>query len=265
MVLDKPQLLFEVTITRKQYFRRALWMLLAAVAAGAAWVVLDETRGREVADAQVLQVGQIVALALVVILLLRMVLNFVTWFRTKNETVQLFDRGVRWQRGKKQHQYSWSNLKTFQNTARITRFLRRPIIQRGGLIFTMRDGQVLTLKPSHGNLAVIADELAPIIADITGTRMGQALRNNKMVRLHTKLVLQSAGVMAGKHKIRWSAVDVTVKHNQLHISELQKDGRFKVVQTFKTQQIINLPGLLDVTDSLIRNHQPDRFNIKTYG
>lgn len=264
MVLDRPKLLLQSSLNRRRYFRRALWLLLALVAAFAAWIALDEAINRNVFDADILRIGQWVAVIISVIFFLRILINIYRWLRTKNETVTIFDRGFRWERRKKQAKYSWSHLKEYRDTTGGIKFLRWHLTRRGGLLFTMRDGESYLLTAQHGDLDALKAEIEPIIADITGTIIGRALRNKKQVQLHPKLAITGGGIIAGKDKLRWSAVDVQVKNGRVSIFRVNPDGRMKVVQKFKQRDVINLPGFLDVAESTIRNHQPERFNIKTY-
>lgn len=249
----------QASTNRRRFMRRAIWLLLAIVAVSAAWIALDEAVNRDVFDRDVLRIGQWVAVILIVLLLLRIIFNVYRWLITKNETIQLLDRGFRWQKGKHLHKYSWAHIKTYRDTT------RKGLFARGGLIFTMRDNETFKLTRQHGDLNALKTALEPIIADITGTVIGRALRNKKRVKLHPSLIISAGGVIAGDAKIRWSQVDIVVKKNKLRVSKLGKSSKFKVVRTYPVGKIDNLPGFLDIAESVIRNHQPKRFNIKTYG
>lgn len=262
-VLDKPKILFKAEINRRRYFRRFMWNLLAAVAAFGAWGALVEANQREIVDAALLRVGQIVALVVVALLLLRMVLNLLRWLRIRSERVIIFDRGFVWERGKKQAKYNWTHLKAFRQGARVLTLAGRPILARGAHTLTMRDGKVYKFTARHGDPRRFTRLVSPIIADVTGTRMGQALRGSKSVRLHRQLVITPKGVQAGKHNIPWTEVDVRVKNGRLSIYRQADNGKFRVVKRFPASQVDNLDGLLDLAHSLMQTHQPARFNIKT--
>ncbi|MEQ8675851.1 MAG: hypothetical protein RLP44_16545 [Aggregatilineales bacterium] len=264
MVLDRPKLLLKAKTNRRRYFRRALWLILALVAAFAAWIALDEAISRDVFDADVLRIGQWVAVIISALFFLRILINLYLWLRTKNETVAIFDRGFQWEKGKKKSKYSWSQLKEYRDTSGGIKFLHWYLFRRGGLNFLMRDGEKFRLTARHGDLNKLRADIEPIVADITGTTIGKALRNRKQVKLHSKLVMSAGGIVTGKEKLRWSEVDVQEKKRHVVIARISKDGKTKTVQKFRKQDVINLPGFLDIAESTIRNHQPDRFNIKTY-
>lgn len=262
-MLDKPKVIFHAEVSRRRYFRRFMWMLLLLVAAFGAWAALDEAAGRGVADSDLLTVGKGMALIVMTIAIVRALLNLYYWQTTHNEEIVVFDRGFVWKRGKKQSKYSWAQLKAFRHGARTLRLFGRPILQRGAHTLAMRDGKTYKFTARHGDTQAFADAVTPIIEDHTGTRMGQALRSKKSVRLHPQLVISAAGVQAGGTKIRWSQVDVQMKNNQLGIYVVQNNGKFKLIRRYPAHEVDNLAGFLDLAHSLIQNHQPKRFNIRT--
>lgn len=265
MVPGKLRLLFQATIERKRYFRRFAWWLLGAVAAGGAAVALNVAAGRGVADPQLLRIGQWVAVIVVVLAVLRALLNLLAGVRRRNETLRFFDRGFTWQRGKQEHKYSWGQLVAFREGVRDLSIAGRPLLQRGAHEFRMHDGKVFRVSGVHGDMRQFARAVRPYIADVTGTRMGQALRNRKAVRLYEDLVVSAAGLSAGQHKIPWSELDVSVKHGRLILSRKNPAGKFRPVKTYPVYRVDNLGGFMDVATSTIKNHQPERFNIKTQG
>lgn len=267
MGLDNPKLIYAFKVERKPSVRRFMWMLLAFVASVSAWVALDEIIGRgEDVDPRLLDAGQTIAIILAIILGIRALIHLVRAIRTKTQSAQFFDRGFRWQYGKREpNKYSWSQLNTFREGGRVITFFNRPILQFGAHVLTMRDGKRYRFSARHGDMRRFAKVVRPIVADITGTRMAQALRNKKKVRIHADLIIQAGGIVAGKHKIRWSDVDLTTTKTKLTVSKKDKNGQFKSVKTYRIRDLDNLAGFLDIAHSTMRNHQPERFNIKTYG
>lgn len=268
MDADKPKVLFQGQVKRSRYTKRFMWLLLASTAAVGAWVALREAAARAVADTQifgvdVLDIGQLVALIILALLLLRLAVNLARALTVKNERVQIFKQGIVWDRGKKRHKYKWAQVKSFRYGVRTIELFGRNWGQRGRLIFTMRDGGVFRLTQRHGDLRKALKIVRPHIAEVTGTVMGRALRNGKGVRLHRRLALSPAGIIAGKNKIPWSEADVRVKRGRLEIRRLNDKGKFRTVRRYPTSKIENLGGFLEVADSTIRNHQPERFNITT--
>jgi len=130
---------------------------------------------------------------------------------------------------------------------------------------TMRDGKTFTFTARNGDTDRFAKSVRKQIAEVTGTAMGRALRNNKSVQLHPKLIVATGGLVAAGDKIPWSRVDIKKQGNKLEILKLERDGQFKRVHQYPVHQLENLPGFLDLADSLVRNHQPQRFNIKVKG
>ena len=259
MVPGKPKLLYTAEIRRNRYFRRFMWLLLAVVAAGAAFMALDEAAAREAADGDVLQIGKIVALGVVILLAVRALLNLLHFFTTRNESVRIYDRGLVWQRGKKQYKYSWAQLKAFRDGARTRKLLGRSIFHTGAHTFEMRDCQTFKLTWKHGNIDDVSKAIDPYIADTIGTMMGKALRNSKSVQVNPKLSMNKNGIVAGDTRIPWSRVDVRVQNGKLTILEMTPEKKFQTVRRYDTRKVDNLAGFLDVADGIIRSHQRDRF------
>jgi hypothetical protein len=266
MVLDKPRLVFQAEVKRGPYFRRFAWLLLGTVTAFGAWVALQEAARRELADPLLLDVGLLVAALVLALLAIRMVINLVRGLTTRYEHLRFFDRGFTWQRGQERHKYGWNQLRSFRQGARRRSIFGATLFETGAQVLTMRDGSVFKVTRRHGDTQRFARAVRPYIADVTGISMGRALRQKKTVRLHRQLALSSAGVIAGKHKIPWSRLDIQVRGSRLIVRRRDEDsGKFKTVKRFGTHQIENLPGFLDVADSTIRNYQPERFRIKVQG
>ena len=265
MAFNKPRLIYKFEVERKKHIRRFMWMVLALIASFSAWIALDYvgSQGEDI-DPDLLRFGQSIAIILAIILFFRALIHFLRVLRTKNESAQFFDRGFRWQIGKNDPaKYSWSQIKSFRQGIRTIALFKRTLFQSGAQIITMRDGKVFKFTPHHGDVRQFTKAVRPHIADIMGTQMGRALRDNKTIRLHRELAISANGVVAGKHKIRWSQVDIKATKGKLVISKRNK-GKFKAVKSYNIRRIDNIAGFLDIAHSTIQNHQPDRFNIKTY-
>ncbi len=266
-----PQLRFEFSVSRRKYVKRVVWLIASVLVTALAWLALEFVRdSEEVVDGRLLNVGQWVALALVVVQLIRLFIGLRRTLVTPNESGRVYDRGFVWVRGivgKKgatEHKYGWNHVKSFKAGAKSTQIAGRSLVTRGTHVLETRDGEIFKFTGRHGDVNKFAAAISPYLAEVTGTRIGQALRNGKAVRLHPELVLQQKGVIAGKHKIRWSQVDIKTQGGRILIRQLQ-DGNFKTVKTFGIHEVENVPGFLDIADSTIRNHQPQRFNIRTHG
>lgn len=265
MVLKKPRLMYETVVVRKPFFRRFIWWLLGAVAALGAGIALSVAGERHVADPGLLAVGQMVALILAALAAFRSVLNFIHWLRRRDEQVRVFDRGFFWRRGKDEYKYSWTQVSTFREGARAVSIAGRPILQTGGHILKMRDGKVFIFTGIQGDTRMFARVVRPPLADIMGTNMARALRDGKSVRLHPALLMRQEGVNIGKKNIPWQDLDVAVKNSKLVIRKKDAKGKFQTARTYDTHSIDNLGGFLEVAHMTIRNHQPERFNIKIQG
>ncbi len=259
---QKNRLVFEAELKRNKYFRRFMWMLLATVASGAAWIALDEVAGRGEADADLLMIGKWAALIAVLLLALRALLNLIIFFRTKNESVMVTDRGFVWNRGKQQHKYRWNLVRSFTEGARSLHLFGRPFWQRGAQTIITRDGKTFKFRPRLGDPQAFAEVVGPLIAEPIAEAMTRALREKKTIRMHPQLAMNAAGVIAGKEKIRWSQVDISVKRSKLGVYRLNNEGKFQTVRSYDIHTVENLHGFLDVADSAMRTHQPKRFNIK---
>jgi hypothetical protein len=239
-------------------------MLLATVAAAGAWIALDYATGREDVDPDILRAGQIVAVFAIIMLVYQFLRNLLRALRLRTESARFFDKGFTWTRGKETHKYAWSQVRAFRTGARAIRLGRWTLVQFGSQRLTMNDGQTYRIGALQGDMRRFAAAVRPYIADVTGTRIGRALRAGKSVKLHPKLVITGGGLVVGKKRIRWSDVDVSVKRGKLVVSQQNAKGNFKPVRRYDTRQIDNLAGFLDVAHSTIRNHQPQRFNIQTH-
>jgi hypothetical protein len=264
MAQEKPKLFYQVTIERKPFFRRFMWWLMGGVTSIAALGALALAADRQVVDANILTVGQIVAIVVTILAFLRALLNLMAGMRRRNETVRIFDQGFAWKRDDKELRYKWEQVATYREAIHERKILGRKS-QRGALELKMINRREFKIMPLHGDVRHIAKFIRPIIADITGTAMGRALRNEKTVRLHRELALWSGGVKAGQHEIPWAELDVGIKNGMLIIRRKGEDARFKPVKRYAAGEINNLGGFMEIVTTTIPNYQPDRFNIQTQG
>lgn len=270
-MLEKPRLIYEFNISRRQDVRRFFWNLLAAVAGFGAWVALDAVPSRVdvTFDPLFLQVGGIVALGVTALFAVRALFNLLRAVRRTNESGRIFDKGFTWSRGagkrKSEERYAWSQVKTFREGVRTLRIGRLVLAQSGAHVLTMRDGNVYKFTAAKGDPRVFVKAVRPLVADVMGERMAQNLRSGKTIRVHPQLALAEPGIMVGNQKIRWSEVDITVKGGRLAIKKLDKNGKFRRVKIFPLTQLDNVGGFMEIANMTIRNHQPKRFNIKTQG
>lgn len=270
-MMEKPRLIYEFAISRRHDVRRFFWNLLAAVAAFGAWVALDAVPSRTDADIDplLLRVGEIVALGVTALFAVRAFFNLLRALRRRNESGRIFDRGFTWSRGvgkrKTEEKYAWTQVKTFREGVRTIRIGRLVLAQRGAHVLTMRDGEVYKFTAAKGNPHAFVKAVRPYVSDVIGERMARSLREGKTIRVHPQLAVSPKGIMAGDEKIRWSELDVDVKGGTLSIKKLDKNGKFKRVKAFPLTQMDNVGGFMEIANMTIRNHQPQRFNIKTQG
>ncbi|MCU0496371.1 MAG: hypothetical protein MUF87_03350 [Anaerolineae bacterium] len=265
MVLDKPKLIYTITVERQRYLKRFFWNLLALVAAFGAWVALNQAGGRGIADPLLIQVGEILALGVVALFFVRGIFNLWRWLTRRKESIQFFDRGFIWQQRGIDHKYKWTQVKSFREGVRPLRIGPWVIATLGAQTLTMGDNRAFRITAVHGDVRLITSYVRPYIADVIGERIARALRENKAVQLHPSLIMHSAGLQIGRNKIRWEQVDVEIRGDRLLIKKLNDRQKFKVFKTFNIRQIDNLGGFLEVANITIQNHQPHRFNIKVQG
>lgn len=262
MVVEKPRLVYQTKVERRTYIRRFFWALLAIVGAIGAWAALFYVQERGIMTSTMIPVGQVLALGVAALFAVRGFFNLLRGIRSKNETVRFYDRGFRWTRGKDDYKYSWSQISTFRQGMRQVKIGNMILFQSGAHTFRMRDGNVLRFTPAHGDSKRFLLKVRPFISDIMGEKIGRALRNGMTVRVHPSLALSAEGIEVGKNRISWEDADVKLENRRLIISRKTKDGTFKPVKKLSTSEIDNLGGVVEIAHSTIKNHQPERFNIK---
>jgi hypothetical protein len=268
-VSDKPQLIYQFAVRRRLHLRRFFWNLLAAVGGIGAWAAFFYVVERQISTLPplLINVGQVLALGVAALFFVRAIFALVRALRSRPQSAQFYDAGFRWQRGPEAHQYAWSSVRNFRDGYRRVRIGQLHLADWGGDTLEMKDDRTYTFTAAMGDPAVFARKVRPYISDVVGQRMAQALREGKTIRLHPQLVVARAGVQARNEKIRWSQLDVKLRGGRLLVKRAEgaprTDKDFKTVATFPTREINNLGPFLELVSSTIRNHQPDRFNIKT--
>ncbi|MCB9450819.1 MAG: YcxB family protein [Anaerolineaceae bacterium] len=255
----KPRLLFEKSINRRLYFRRFVWSLLAAVAALAAFFILDSPAAQGIADAQLSRIGRVITLVGALLFGLRAVVNLWYGLRRRTETLRFYDRGFVWQQGQKEYKYKWSHLHSYRESGGGLYLGKWVLYQWGGSRFVMRDRRVFTVTGKYGNLRRFKEVMRRYPAHVTGIRMGQTLRQEKPIRLHKQLTVWPGGIQAGKQEIPWSEVEVSLKRGQLAVLQKDAKGRFKTVKRYRASRVDNVGGFLEVARATIPTHQRERF------
>jgi hypothetical protein len=268
-VAEKPHLIYQFTVRRRLHLRRFFWNLLVIVGALGAWAAftyLEEYR-RGVVPPLLINVGQGLALGVAAIFFVRAIFALIRAIRSRPQSGQFYDRGFRWQRGTETQQYAWSSVRNFREGYRQLKIGQLVLGGWGGDTLEMKDGKTYTFTAMHGNPAVFVRKVRPYISDAVGQRMAQVLREGKTIRLHPQLIVAQSGIQARDEKIRWSQVDLKIRGSRLLVKRAEQgnktDSEFKTVATFPTREINNLGPFLELASTTIKNHQPDRFNIKT--
>lgn len=256
--LQKPRRLLHLSVEKKTYWKRLRFILIMFLAVLAAWAVLEGSASLALEDPQLRNIGRLVALFLMILLLLRIALAYFRWVTRPNESIQIFDKGLVWTRNGETSKYPWAKVSVFREGGRGLYLGKRPLIQWGAHTLTMTDGQVFSMVPYHGDMRQYARIVRPLVAEVTGTRMGRSLRSTaRSIRLHPKLLLWPGGVEAGKEEIHWANLNVAMKKNKLVISKYEK-GKRKVVRRYAVHSLDNLGGFLELASSTILNYQRDR-------
>jgi len=262
---NKPKLLFQAQTNRSQYVRRFMWTLLGLVASVAAYLALEFALGEGESVEELLRIGSGLSVIVAGAFFIRMGVYLYRALTTTTETIRVFSAGFTWERGGERYKYSWPQVRTFREGARPVKFLGRRLSTRGAQELIMRDGKTFAFTARHGDTDRFAKAMRRQIGEVTGTIMSRTLRNNKSVQIHPKLVIATGGLVADGDKIPWSRVDIKKQGNKLEILKLERDGQFKSVRKYPIHQVDNLLGFLDLADSLVRNAQPQRFNIPVKG
>jgi hypothetical protein len=254
--LKKPRLLYQITIERSRYRKRALLLLLLVLISAGAWFALGLPQAAA-ADSRAVNIGRLTAAAIILLASIRLVINLVRWRSHRSETLRLFDRGFTWIRGGTEYQSSWSKVHTFREGGRGIYLGQRPLLQWGAHTLLMQDKQTFKLLPRHGNLRQLTRLLRPLIAEPTGIRMSRRLRRELPIRIHPKIVVWPGGLEIGKDEYPWETLRVGMTKQRLMI-EARQNGKTRRVGRFGSHSIDNLGGFLEVAQTTIRTHRPAR-------
>ncbi len=256
--LQKPRLLFAATIERQLYWRRFRLALILLLTVLAAWAALEvvSLRGDITIPPNTLDIGRLAAVFVTGLLLVRLLVHFWRWRTRHDEQIKIYDQGFSWLRKGQTHKYSWNKLVTLREAGRGIYLGKRPLVQWGSYRLTMTDKQVFVFKPYHGDMRAFIRAVRPYAADVTGTRMGRILRQEKPVRLHPQLVAWPGGLAVGKKELHWSLLDVEQKGDKLIIrARNPKNGKYQTVRRFPVSRVDNAAGFVELATTTIENHR----------
>ncbi len=243
-----PRLLMEATLSRKPFFRRAGLSLLGLIAAVIALWGLNEANNLGKLP-EGLWLPLTIAMALLGLLfLIRTLLNFIRWLRTKNETLKLYNQGIVLTRGKDTVKYGWGSLHTYREGSRALRL-------------TMQNGKVINIDNRFGDLPRWASYIRQYAARVTGVYIARAIREERPVVLHPKLTIWPGGIEVDKKEIPWSKVDVRLMGKKLVVFQRAQSGNFQKVKAYNMHTVDNVGGFLEVAHSTMKNYQRDRFGV----
>lgn len=244
----KTKLLMEATLSRRPFFRRAWLSLLGVIIAiFAIWGLY------EASNLDKLPYGLWVPITIVIaigglLFLIRALVNLVRWYRTKNETLKLFNQGIVRTRGAETEKFGWGALHTYREGSKSLRL-------------TMQDGKVLKIDERYGDLDRWAQYIRRYAAQVTGVLIARAIREERPVVLHPKLTVWPGGVEVDKKEIPWAEVEARLTGKKLVIYQRAKSGNFQKVQQYNMHTVDNVGGFLEVAHSTMKNHQRDRFGV----
>jgi len=200
---------------------------------------------------------------------IRAVFNLGRAMFRRTQVAQFSREGFAWQVDNDIQRYAWEQLRAYRKGARTWRILRFPVRRFGKNSLTMNDGRVFVLHHGITSPEKFGHAVEPVIDAVMGEKIASTLRAGGNIRLHKNLIASKNGlvVLRGRKKIgiKWSTADVRVQRGNLGIYTLGKKGKFQLVSRFSTHAVDNLGGFLELAEATLRNHQPERFNIKTVG
>lgn len=256
---DKPRLIYGASVQRGRFFRRFLRAAFLVLVVAAAYLALGEASARGLAAPLLLDVGKLAAVVLAGLLSVRGLFNLVMALVRRNESVRFYDKGLLWTRGGNPHKYPWHQLVAYREGVRGLYLARWPLLQWGQNTFVMADGQTFRYGQRFGDTRAGSDAVRRYAAYVTGVHMGRTLRAEQPVRLHPKLTVYPTGIESGQQDVHWSEADVQLDGDRLVIRRLEPDGRFKTIGRYALHDVDNVGGFLELAETTIRNHQPDRF------
>ncbi len=268
-----PKLIYQAQTERGPHRRRSIFLVLALIGVALIYRIFAYLTDQQNTDFELAELvaanenaliaGQILALIMFGLLLIRFIFSIRAWLTLHNERVRVFNQGLIWEKNGSLDRYSWDKVRLYRRGARVWTLFNRPIITLGANSILMSDKRIYKFTGRLGDPRQFDRAVSPVIRDMTGQRMGAALRAGKSVKLGSRLIVAPSGIVAGKHKLSWKVVDIELRGSRLYLRRVEADGRFKPVTSIPIRYIDNLVGFMDVAESIIQNYQPHRFNIHT--
>jgi hypothetical protein len=251
------RLIYSSEVKRSRYFRRFMWLLLGTLAIIGAYVALREAALRSLSDSLLLDIGKAVAIILGGFFAIRGLYNLVLTFIRKSETLRFYNKGFVWSQGNRDYKYKWTELARFREGARGLYVFGRPILQWGAHRLTMDDERVFKFTSVHGDPRTFARIIRPYAAYVMSVKISQTLRQDRPVRLHSRLTVYPGGVEAGKTEIHWSELDATVKNGRLLVRRRERGG-FKTIRRYSIHSVDNVGGFLEIVKSTQRQYESQK-------
>jgi hypothetical protein len=266
----EPKLLYKAALVRAPLLKRFWFVFWGALASGGAWYGLGEAAARNLieVDPTLLGVGQLAAAAVMTLFATRAVVLLWQWATRRDETVRIYDQGFVWTRGTGKRQTAikgdWRKIDSLREAAGGVWLFKRPLLQWGAHELKTTKGEMLRFTGNHGNVRQFIHIVRPLVGELLGVRIGQALRDEQPFPFLKDLVLYPGGLQVGGRGIPWARLDIARKRNRVTISEAGKDGRFKPVKHYGAHTIPNLAGLMEIASATIKNYQPTRFGVQVH-
>jgi hypothetical protein len=257
MATAPSRIIYHTDMKRSRYFRRFIWLLLGTVTTIGAYAALREAAFRGIATPLALDIGKAAAILLGAFFTVRGLYNLILTFTRRSESLRFYNKGFVWTQGNKAYKYKWTELASFREGARGIYLLRRPILQRGAHRLVMDDERVFKFTSVHGDPRLFARTVRPYAAYVTSVKLSRALRQDRPVRLHPRLIIYPGGVEAGKTEIHWSSLDTIVKNDRLLVRR-RKRGEIKTIRGYALHSVDNVGGFLEIAKSMQRQYQPTR-------
>ncbi len=261
-IREKPKLLYAAQVKRGRYFRLFLRALLLIVLVGAAYWALDVAAARGLADLRLLDIGKLVAVALIFLLGVRGLYNLIRALTIRSESVQFYDQGIVWTRRGESARYAWGDLRALRDSTGGVYLRRWPLFQTGALLLRMHDGSLYRFNGRFGDTRPCARAVRRYAAYVTGIQMGRKLRSGKKTELGRNLSIEPAGVDTGKVVVPWDALDVRRAGTRLTIRQ-KVGGKWRAVRRYNTRRLDNVGGFLELAAETIQIHQPNRRKAST--
>ncbi|MEO0560801.1 MAG: YcxB family protein [Chloroflexota bacterium] len=203
-----------------------------------------------------LNIGRLIAVALLVIGAGRLIVFGILSTRRKPERVIFYDAGFVWERNGQKKKYGWNALQAVFEDPHAWFFRGKPVFQWGSIAFKMRDGEVFTFTPSHGDMTAFLREVRPTYGGEIGARYGQLIRLNKTFRVHPRLQVAPPGLILNKKKqIPWERLKLDMTARHLVIKQIGGDGDIKIAAKLPLKEIENLAGFTELVETVAETFQ----------